>query len=481
MTSVLYRAVREVAGARADAVAVTGPDGAVLTYPELVDRVDVLASGLAGRGVGAGDTVAFALRTSADYVALILAVAALGARYCPLMSDFTAEETERAVARTGPVLLVADRPHLAELPAVAPVQLAKAAGRPAPRPSAPHAGIFRLLWTSGSTGFPKTMAWRQDKLVSERRRWIADTGLGPSDVFLCRHPLDVAHATDLHVFAALLSGARLVLMDPSSSPDAILDQLERTGATVMSALPAHYEDLVAAVAGRPKPSLSRLRRPLCGGAYLSAALIRRSSERLGVNIRQIYGSTEFGLALGNMDDTPQTDLRLRPVAGVAARVEPLGPQTPALGELVLRSDFTSEGYLDADKANARTFRAGEFWTGDVAELGADGSLRILGRLSEALRGAAGPVLAPMLDDELAERLPGTEAVTLPVAPGAYSDRLVVAVRSAREPEARTQIKAVLAAHGLAGDLRFVDAIPRTPVGKVDKPRLRALCGLEGGR
>jgi acyl-coenzyme A synthetase/AMP-(fatty) acid ligase len=493
MTGVLYEAVRGIAARQPDACAIHVPDAEPdrsLSYRELIALSDRLAAGLREHGVGADDAVAVSLGNSPGYVALILAVARIGARYVPLMRDFDAEDTATALRRTRPVLLVVDhtRPVLAEVDpavpgAIACVTLAALGECARPAGHAPeYRGEFRMLWTSGSTGFPKTMVWRQDKFLAERRRWIADVGVTGRDVVFCRHTLDVAHATDLHVFAALLSGARLVLPDPDAPAADLLRQLEACQATVMSALPRHYEDLAGA-AGRPGAAdLSRLRRPLCGGAYLSSAVVRRAAEVLGIRIRQIYGSTEFGLGLGDMADTVRSDLGMVPVAGVGTRLAPLAEDTPDIGELVLRSDCTSEGYLDDAEADARTFRDGEFWTGDVARRAADGSYRILGRVAETMAATRGPLLAPMLDDEITGSCPVAESVALAVHPGAYRNKVLMIVRPAPDAAAdlvRAAVGVVLSGHGLEGTVHCVDSIPRTPVGKVDKPLLRRRWDLEG--
>ncbi|MEW1659828.1 AMP-binding protein [Streptomyces sp. NPDC093707] len=473
----LYQALCDVAQRRPDQPAVTTTDGRAVGYRELVELVDRTAAGLRDHGIGAGDVVACALHNSVGYVALILAVARTGARYVPLMSNFDAADTATALRLTGPRLIVAD--HDRPLPADAPPRIRLddlTSAAPAPRaPGERQAGIFRALWTSGSTGFPKQMVWRQDRFLRERRRWLADTGITADDVFFCRHTLDVAHATDLHVFAALLSGAQLVLADPHAAPDVLLRQIEGHRTTAMSALPQHYEEYVRAAAGGPAPDLSRLRRPLCGGAYLSAAQMHDAADALGIHIRQIYGSTEFGLALGNMADALQAGRGMLPVHGVGTRLEPLAADRPDLGELVLMSDCTSEGYVGSDEANARTFRGEEFWTGDVARREADGSLRILGRVTEILAAAGGPLPAPVLDEEIAAQCPVLESVALPAHPGTYGNEVLLAVHpdpARPENEVRKSVEAVLHGRGLSGTVRLTADIPHTPVGKPDKPRLR---------
>ena len=516
----LYAAVAEVAASRPDAEAVRTTDGEQVAYRELLARADRIAAGLHRRGIGHGSTVAVCLANGIGYVALILAAARTGARYVPLLANFDARDIRTALERARPDLVVLDghrtiatdglpvaglsaleatvpaatgeRPDTAALPATAELPAA-----------APGSSVFRMLWTSGSTGFPKAMTWRQDKFVTERRRWLADTGIRDSDVFFCRHTLDVAHATDLHVFAALLSGARLVLADPHAPAATLLAQLAAQRATVMSALPDHYAALVRAAADVPagqRLDLGRLRLPLCGGAYLGTDVVAGAADVLRIRIREIYGSTEFGLAMGNASDTkseteagsgtgrparpPRTPSGLSPVAGVGVRLEPLHPAAPDLGELVLISDCTSEGYLDDGPANARTFRPGEFWTGDVARRTPDGRYRVLGRVTEALAATHGPLCAPILEEEIAASSAVAGAICLAARPQEYTDETLVAVRTAPGHTARDAAKAVeevLAAHGLRGSVRHVGEFPLTPVGKIDKPRLRALWQTAGDR
>jgi acyl-coenzyme A synthetase/AMP-(fatty) acid ligase len=480
----LHGAVGRVAAARPDEVAIQTTWGPKATYRELIEEADRVAAGLLARGIGEDGTVACVLRNGIGYIAMILAVSRIGARYVPLMSNWDAADVATALERTSPDLIVHDG-HRPFDPATAPtVPLEELTGTTdttaldgLPR----HHGLFRMLWTSGSTGFPKRMAWRQDKFVKERHRWIADTEITSDDVVFCRHTLDVAHATDLHVFAALLAGARLVLTDPTAPADELLRQLQEFGATAMSALPSHYEELTEAGRRSGGVDLSRMRRPMCGGAYLGPEVVRQADEVLGIRIRQLYGSTEFGLALGNMTDTLQTELTMRAVGGVGTRLEPLAGAGEDIGELVLISDCTSEGYLNEPEANARTFRDPEFWTGDVALRTAEG-FRILGRVTEVLATADGPLPAPMLDERLRALDGVAEAVSLPERPGEYGNEVMVALQTApghTEDAVRHSAAAHLDRLGLAASLRFVDGIPRTPVGKIDKPTMRKEWGMAG--
>ena len=234
------------------------------------------------------------------------------------------------------------------------------------------------------------MSWRQDDLLTDRRKWIRWTGLSAQDRVCCMHPLDVAHGTDVHLFPALLSGAELILVK-SATPETVLDTLAEHGATVFSALPRHYEQLVEVSEARGGVRLPSLRLPLCGGAYLSGATVRRAEDALGIHIRRIYGSTEFGIVFGNLDDAPQEARGMRPLPGVEVRLDPLDARHPQQGEIVARSSATSVGYHDDSEATARAFVNGWYRTGDVAELGLDGEYRVVGRTGDAIAVAGRPL------------------------------------------------------------------------------------------
>lgn len=479
----LYETIRGIAAGRPAAVAVESTGGERCTYEELIARTDRVAAGLTARGVRAGDTVVcHGLPNTPGHVAFILAVAALRASYVPLLRDFDRAAIDRAFDLAQPVLWVGS-PHpdtsdlrvplvpLAELEATEAAEPPAGAGLP-DRP-------WRMLWTSGSTSLPKLVRWLQGPFVRERLRWVADLEITDRDVVFCRHTLDVAHATDLHAFAALLAGARLVLADPQAPATVLLRQLGEYRATLSSMLPNHYDDLVTAAASMPGVDLTAMRRPLCGGAYVSPTLMRRAAEVLGIHIRQVYGSTEFGLGLGNMADIVQSDVGMVPVKGVRARLDPLTEDAPAhLGTLVLISDCTSEGYLMDDEANATTFRGGEFWTGDVAERGADGSYRILGRVTDALASSTGPLPAPALDALVVDTCEEVaNSVSIAVHPEEYAPDVLVVVEPTpghSEEAAVSVVEELARVHGLKATVRAVAAIPRTVVGKADKPLIRKL-------
>ncbi|WP_051338109.1 class I adenylate-forming enzyme family protein [Streptomyces flavidovirens] len=478
--SVLFDAFREMAAERHDQVAVRTTSGEILTYGELSVYAQRLARGLARHGVLPGTVVATRLENSPGYVALMLALCRLGAVHLPISPASPPARAQWLADQARPALLVtsgdpAAAPHGPRAVALAGIRQA-GEGAPEVPPVLPDAGDvpFRLLETSGSTGRPKLVAWRQPDLLSDRTEWIRLLGIAPGDVLGCMHPLDVAHGTDVHMWPALLSGAELLLVSPAAPSD-VLAALREHAVTVFSALPRHYEQLAEAAGALGGVPLPHLRLPLSGGAYLGGSTVRRVRKTLGVGMRRIYGSTEFGIVLGNFDGEHQEERGMRPLPGVEVRLAPLRPGTPRLGELIARSAATASGYYGNPEATAASFQDGWYHTGDVAELGADGEYRLLGRVGDAIAAGDGVVFAPPLEETLADRCPVREVVVLAGATGGV---LIVAAPSPGVPanEAADSLTAVLEDVGIAAPVRIVDEIPHTPVGKPDRPRARELYG-----
>ncbi|WP_406070182.1 class I adenylate-forming enzyme family protein [Micromonospora sp. NBC_01638] len=471
----LYEAFQEVARTRAGAVAVQAVDGEELTYARLSDLVDRASARLLRVGVQPGHFVATRLHNGPGYIAIILALARLGAVHLPISVQSDRERLRWSLAQV-PVRFLIREQHDDLLDAtVDTLGVDTLFAEPAPRVveallARARSGVFRLLETTGSTGVPKLVAWRQEDLLADRRQWLSYLKVTPEDVFLTMHPLDVAHGVDVHMFPALLAGARLVLSDPAAPPDQLLSTLADSGATIFSALPRHYQLLT----GTGSTALPLLRLPLCGGAYLSPEVIKQARQHLGIQIRRIYGSTEFGIVLGNLDDVAQESRGMYPLPAVEVALEPLSAQTPMLGEILARSPHTSIGYEGNPAETARAFRAGWYRTGDVGEQTESGEYRVLGRVADVLSTTSGRLIfAPQLEGVLQADEAVREAAVLPSSTDDGSAPLVVVTPAdgAEALNVATTVSRLLRDHGLADRVQVVDELPHTPVGKLDKPAI----------
>lgn len=471
----LLEAFLDVAKRRAHALAIETVEGDGLTYGELSTEVEHVAGGLLERGVRPGQVVATWLDNSIDYVATILALAGVGAVHLPISLRSGPQRTASLINDVQPQLIISvdgSAPGVGAPPCVAPEQLRGKHRVTASRPQ--YDTIFRMQETSGSTGEPRLAMWRQDAVVAEIEHWMNYTATTEQDVFFNIHPLDGGHAVDLHVLPALLSGAKLVL-GSIERPAETLIALARHRATVFSALPRQYDLLTRAASTVKVDQLPDLRLPLCGGAYLMSRIVREAHEQLGVRLRRIYGSTEFGMMLANMADTLQIDDGMVPVGDVQVLLEPIDPARPTVGEIVARSSHMGAGYFGADLQ--QEFENGWYRTGDVAKLDEYGRYHILGRKDDAIPTGQGLVFAPHLEETLTTRCPVTEVAVLITENGAQERAaLVVAEASAKHDhhDVAARLAATLAAHDVCAKIHIVSQIPHTPTGKPDKPKIRRL-------
>ncbi|MFF3852267.1 amino acid adenylation domain-containing protein [Micromonospora sp. NPDC002575] len=474
----LHRLVEAQVERTPDAEAVRAGDRA-LTYRQLDEAANRLARILLARGVTGQERVGVCLPRDADLVVALLAVLKAGAAYVPLDPAYpparVAFMTEDSGAR-----LVLTRAALADRfgPAALPLDTLDAAATPADRPEAhaDAAGLAYVIYTSGSTGLPKGVA-------IEHRSASALMGWARS-AFSVQELSGVLAATSVcfdlsvfEIFGPLCWGGRVLLVDnvlALAGPDAAALPV-----TLVNTVPSAMSELLAADA------LPAGVRTVClAGEPLTAALAARVLARPGVRrLLNLYGPSE--------DTTYSTWAEITADGGVppigrplprtrayvlAADGMPVPPGTP--GELYLAGAGLARGYLDRpDETAARflrdPFRPGErmYRTGDRVRLRPDGQLEFLGRLDDQvkLRGyriELGEVAAALAD------LPGVREAAAAVRTGPSGDPLLVGyLVGARRDDVPARLRERLPAPLVPATVVWLDRMPTTPSGKVDRAAL----------
>jgi acyl-CoA synthetase (AMP-forming)/AMP-acid ligase II len=214
---------------------------------------------------------------------------------------------------------------------------------------------------------------------------------------------------------------------------------------------------------------------------MSPALMERLEVVYGVPLLEAYGMTE---ASHQMASNPLPPARREPGSvGVATGteirvVDGRGADVPAgtAGEVVIRGDGVTPGYLNNPEANAEAFRDGWFRTGDSGTL-EDGYLRLQGRIKEMiLRG--GENISPYeIEDVLLAHPSVTDAVCYALPDELYGEEVgaaVVVTGTADEGALRSHCRERLAAFKVPKAIRIVDEIPRTATGKLQRRRVAAM-------
>ena len=494
----LPRMVLEAAARHGDRTAlVDGPSGTPVSYRLLAERVQGVAAGLAARGFRPGEVLALWAPNLPQWAGVALGAMAAGGTVTAASPAATERELVTQLADAGasvlvtvPSLVPAARSVaaatgvrevvvLGEAEGATPIlNLFPAGGRdPAPGPAPDPAAVALLPYSSGTTGLPKGVRLTHANLVTSVRQVGRGLRVGPGDTLLAVPPFSHIMGFLVTLALPLCSGATVVTV-PRFEPGRFLELLGQHRVTVLVGAPPMLRVLTAhpLAAGADLGSLELV---VCGGAPLTAAAQQALAARLpGATVGQAYGLTEttVGVSLpdraaGSVPGTvgrvmPNTELRVvDPETG-----RDLGAGQP--GELLARGPQVMAGYLGRPEATAAMLdRDGWLRTGDLGLVDGDGNVVIVDRLKELIKVSGWPVAPaeleallathPAVADAAVVRRPDPARGEVPVAvvvprPGAEPgpDELLAWVAERVEPHKRLHA------------VRFTDAIPRTPSGKL---------------
>ncbi|WP_239010460.1 MULTISPECIES: non-ribosomal peptide synthetase [Rhodococcus] len=477
------------AAARPDAVAVVTDDRQV-TYRELDARAALLADALTARGAGPGTLVALALTRSFESVLAVWAVARTGAAFVPVDPRHPQERIEYMLADSGAVLGVTVTAHHDRLPGSvgwlvldgpdADTRLALVPQRP--RAAAVHVDDpAYLIYTSGSTGTPKAVAVTHrglGNLVAAQRETLALTAQARI-AHIASPSFDAAVFEQLAAFAV---GARLVVVPPTVVGGAELaDRLRAAQVSHLVVTPAALSTLEPA-------ALTSVEVLAVAGEAVGAELVERFAG--GRTMLNLYGPTEATIWA---TAGPLAPGRAVTIGSAVRGVTPLvldGRLRPApvgvVGELYLAGDGLARGYhgragLTAGRfvAHPQVPGARMYRTGDLVRwVRAGGRLELeyLGRGDHQVKVRGMRVEVGEIDAVLAGLSQVDYAVTVGRTGPAGSPVLVSYVLAAPgcELEAeplRAQVAELLPAHLVPAAVVVLDAVPLTPVGKLDRAAL----------
>jgi oxalate---CoA ligase len=480
------------------AALVVPDDGSRRTHSELAESAAGVAGDLAAAGVGRGDRVAAVLGNGPEPVLLLFALGMLGAAMAPLNPAYTAPELRffledirpRLIvlgggAPAGPATAAAGALPIVELPAWDGPgrprlhRAGRALAASSPTGSAQDAAL--LLHTSGTTSRPKQVPLLQRNLTAQAGAIAGHYELGDDDVSFCAMPLFHVHGLVASALAQLAAGGT-VLVPRRFGPRRFWAQAAEHGATWISAGPTLHRMIL----DNPGEAPATLRFARSCSSALTPELWREAEERYGVPVIEAYGMTENTHQMTS-NPLPPGDRRPGTVgvpAGADVRiVDPAGREVPDgdAGEVAIRGPGLTPGYLGNAAANAESFFDGWFRTGDEGAL-EDGYLRLHGRLKEMiLRG--GENISPYEIEAVLQSHPQVaEAVAFGVEDKKYGQTVAAAVvlrGAAGAEELRDHARRSLAAFKVPERIHVLEEIPKTPTGKVQRPRMAAL--LEGER
>jgi long-chain acyl-CoA synthetase len=456
-----------------------------LSYAQLEHRVRAVAAVLLREGVAPDDCVALWLPNSPAYVIGFMAAAWLGATLAPLGVLLRPREIVDRLAVAGAKVLVTTPALAASLPdmavrvlaldAAADVQASATVLSSPPRERAAE-DVALLAFTSGTTGSPRAAEITHAGVAWNTAALAQGFVLGPSDVQMAVAPLSHVLGMQGVMNATLTTGGAIVLVE-RFDPQLVLRLMSRTETTGLMGAPSMFSTLVRAA--RQEGSPPRLRFAHGGGAPFPAELAATVAEVFGCVVREGYGMSEVG---GGISHTPLDRAakahsvgrafpgsKLRVVDRAARTLLPPGER----GEVQVKSPSVMRAYRgDADATRAALDDEGWLATGDLGYLDEEGDLFLVGRNKDLII-RSGYNVFPREVEEVLAACPGVSEVAVLGIPDPERGEEIVALVVPSQPslapeEVKLFAKDRLAAYKYPRHVLLVDALPKSPTGKLLK-------------
>ncbi len=355
-----------------------------------------------------------------------------------------------------------------------------------------------MCYTSGTTGHPKGVVYshRSAYLHSMAVCMGSNAGLTAADRVLPIVPMFHANAWGLP-YAALMAGASLLMPDRWLQAEPLVRFMRETRPTVSGAVPTVWNDVLGYLDQHSDIDLAEhLRLVLCGGSAVPVALQQALGERHGIEVIQAWGMTEtspvastarppagvHGDAMWRYRGTAG-----RLLAGVQGRIvgddgQPLPHDGTAVGELEVRGPWVTGSYYSADDAEAsEKFHDGWLRTGDVGTLDELGYITLTDRAKDVIKSGGEWISSVDLENALMGHPDVVEAAVVGIPDEKWQERPLASVvlregASVTPAQLRDYLGGRFAGWQLPDAWTFIEAVPRTSVGKFDKKVLRRRYG-----
>ncbi|KRB73298.1 fatty-acid--CoA ligase [Nocardioides sp. Root190] len=476
----------------------------VRTVRESVDRIARLAGAFRDLGVAPGDRVAILALNSDRYLEYLQACWWMGAAVNPVNIRWAEPEIRYSLEQSGTrVLLVDDMfaPVVDSLREVLDVVIHCGQGPTPPGmhdyetlvadadpvPDGRHGGdtLAGVFYTGGTTGFPKgVMLSHANLLVSSMGSLAAEPIAVPGGRMLHAAPLFHLAGLTTWNMQTLVGGTHVVV--PSFEPVAVMRAIQQHRITT-AMLPPIMIQMVVDHPDRADYDLSSFQAVLYGASPMPEALLRRAMATFPeARFVQAYGMTELApvVTLLTADDhvdgtrlrsggrsAPHTEIRI---------VDADGAELPSgtVGEITVRGGHVMSGYWNKPDETTSALRDGWMHTGDGGYLDDAGYLFIVDRIKDMIVTGGENVYSAEVENVLAQHPAVAACAVIGVPDEVYGERVHAVVtllpgHTATENELREHCKALVAGYKAPRSVDFIDALPLSPAGKVQKRELRA--------
>ena len=497
---------RNLEEGRGGRTALITPTGST-TYAELAALVNRVGNVLRDLGVHSGQRVLLALADGVEFVAAWYAAQKIGAVTAEVYTFLPAKDYAYFLNYTRAEVVIADlvtlermreavgsSPHVRHVLVVGEAELrgserdfaALVAQAPDTLDPAPTTKDDIAIWkfTTGSTGSPKACVHPARSPIISHENYAVDVlGIGPDDIVLPVPKLFFGYARDLTALYPFGVGGAGIAFPDRTTPELIFELIAAHRPTILVNVPT----MMSAMVGHPGAAdqdLSCLRLATSAGEALPAELHRKWDTMFGVEVVDGIGSSEaYHIYISNRPGQARTGSLGRLVPGYTARIiDPDGAEAPdgEVGVLEISGGTVATEYFEDPQKTADTFTApGTVRSSDLFTRDTDGFFHYRGRADDLLK-VSGIWVAP---SEIEHCLIGHEdvlecAVIGHSYNGLVRPRAYVVARTTGNAELaaalRDYVRARLSPHKSPHEILFLDELPRTTNGKLNRRELRAM-------
>jgi acyl-coenzyme A synthetase/AMP-(fatty) acid ligase len=415
-----------------------------MSFGQLAAAVDSIAIQLSNLGIRKGARVVLLADDSIEKIVLWLAIWRLAAVVCPLDLKFIGAAADATVKTIRPELVVCgdnlDASAIAGTPIVrfhawTPDTTGHPAGDgvldfsaqvdpgrlPELKPAAAH-DIASLACTSGTTGSPKIVVYDHAALWHNGSTSVDLLGLGEQDRMLEYRSFNWYSAQILSLLPLLQTGLTLHLARRFSR-SRVLDWIERYRITVSVGVPTVINLLLQEPADGAVARMSSLRAVTCSSAPLSATHWARFEQTYGVQLINLYGTSEAGWICGNRTGSRKLGTVGRPVDNIRFRIVDQAGEARAAGaegEVVVSGAKLALGLLHHD-GSITPIRGTQLKTRDLAVADGEGYVQIIGRMDELIIRGGVKISAQEISEVLLAHPGVLDAVVVGVPDPIYGD------------------------------------------------------------
>ncbi|CAK9322431.1 unnamed protein product [Citrullus colocynthis] len=491
---------------------INGVTGESFTYNDVDLSARKVAAGLNKLGITKGDVIMLLLPNSPEFVFAFLGASYLGAIMTAANPFFTAAEIAKQAKGSKSKLIVTQSSYYEKVKEIteelADVKimtvdsppdgclwfgdLIKAGEGDTPRVEIDPDDVVALPYSSGTTGLPKGVMLTHKSLVTSVAQQVDGENpnlyYGNEDVILCVLPLFHIYSLNSVLLCGLRAGAAILIM-PKFEIGLLLQLVEKYRVSIAPIVPP----IVLAIAKSPdleKYDLSSIRVIKCGGAPLGKELedtVRAKFPKAVLG--QGYGMTEAGPVLTMGLAFAKEPFPMKPGAcGTVVRNAEMkivdtetGSSLPrnTPGEICIRGDQIMKGYLNNPEATAATIdKDGWLHTGDIGFIDDDDELFIVDRLKELIKYKGFQVAPAELEALLLTHPVISDAAVVPMKDeqaGEVPVAFVVKLKNSEvtEDEIKLFVSRQVVFYKRINRVFFIDAIPKSPSGKILRKELRA--------